>query len=146
MSVRLDRRRLPVATAFRELEGPGLGGVALFAGRVRPDRLGSGRVRALEYEVDRPVALARLRAIESDVRRRYGAARTVLWHRVGVVRVGEVAVLTGAACGHRAAAFAAARLLLEEVKRTVPIWKSVPGRPARRPPRRPRRRAGPAAG
>lgn len=142
MSVRLERRRLSAAAAFQELEGPGLGGVVLFAGRVRPDRLRSGRVRALDYEVDRPVALRELRAIERRVRRRYGAVRTVLWHRVGRVRVGEVAVLTGAACGHRAASFAAARRLIEEVKRTVPLWKSVLGRPGRRPRRPPRRKSG----
>ncbi len=140
--MKLLARALSAAAAFRELEGPGLGGVVLFAGRVRPDRSGSGRVRALDYEVDRPVAIARLAAIEREVRRQFGAERTVLWHRVGRVRVGEVAVLTGAACGHRAEAFAAARQLLEQVKETVPIWKSERAPPARRPRPRPRRPAG----
>ena len=47
--------------------------------------------------------------------RRFGAGRTVAWHRVGRVRVGEAAVVVGAACGHRAEAFAAARFLIDEL-------------------------------
>lgn len=139
MTVRLAAERLSLARAHAELSGPGLGGIVVFAGRVRPDRIARGRVRALDYEVDPKVALVRLRTIEREARRRFGAARTVLWHRRGRVPVGEVAVVVGAACAHRDPAFRAVRYLLEEVKHSVPIWKEVPARPARRrrpPPRR----------
>jgi len=122
---------------MRHLEGPGLGGLVLFAGRVRPDRTGNGRVRALDYEVHRAVALTALADLERTARRRFGAKRVVVWHRVGRVPVGEVSVLVGAATGHRAPAFAAARYLIERLKEEVPIWKAVPERPARRPRPRP---------
>jgi molybdopterin synthase catalytic subunit len=128
--------------AMHALEGPGLGGVVLFAGRVRPDPVEGGRVEALDYEAHAAPARAQLRALERTARRRFGARRVVLWHRVGRVRVGEVSVLVGAACGHRAAAFEATRFLIEELKRSVPIWKTVRARRGRRPPRRPRPRAG----
>ena len=142
MSVRLSSSRLSAPAAWRELEGAGLGGIVVFAGRVRPDRVQGARVTALDYEVDRTVALAQLAALERAVQRRFGAGRTVLWHRVGRVRVGEIAVLVGAACGHRDPAFRAARELIERVKDSVPIWKAVRGRPVRRPRRRPSPRAG----
>ncbi len=138
MSVRLSSSPLSVARAHRELERPGLGGLVLFSGRVRPDRTGEGRVRALDYEVDRPVALRELAALERQARARFGARATVLWHRTGLVKVGEIAVIVGAACPHRTEAFAAARYLIEEVKRAVPIWKEVRVRPVRRPRPRPR--------
>ena len=87
-----------------------------------------------------PRVLARLRTLERSVRRRFGARRVVLWHRVGRLRVGEVSVIVGAAYAHRAEAFAAARYLIEELKAVVPIWKTERARPARRPrPRRSRR-------
>jgi len=134
--VRLTRRPLSVAAAVRALATPGLGGVALFAGRVRPDARPPGRVVAIDYEADLPLARRRLSEIERTARARYGAGRVVLWHRLGRVRIGEIAVVTGAACRHRANAFAAARFLIEELKRSVPIWKTERARPAR--PRRPR--------
>jgi len=138
VSVRLTSRPLSAASAMRALEGPGLGGVVLFAGRVRPDRTAGGRVRALDYEAHRPLALAALGDLERTARRRFGAERVVLWHRLGRVPVGETSVLVGAATGHRAAAFRAARYLIEALKKEVPIWKAAPERPARRrrpPPR-----------
>ena len=137
MSVRLSARPLALTAALRELEAPHLGGVAVFVGRVRPDATRAGAVVALDYEADRPLALRALARLESEARRRFGAERTVAWHRVGRVRVGEAAVIVGAACGHRAEAFAATRYLIEELKRTVPVWKEQRARPARRPRRRP---------
>lgn len=146
MGVRLQARALSVAAAYRALEGTGLGGIVLFVGRVRPDRHGSTEVAALLYEAHRPVALSRLEAIERTARARFGAHQTVLWHRTGRVAVNEIAVITGAACGHRAQAFRAARYLIEEVKRSVPIWKELRERPARRRRPPPGRRAGRSAG
>jgi molybdopterin synthase catalytic subunit len=139
MSVRLSPRPLSLAAAFRELEDPTLGGVVLFAGRVRADPTPQGPVLALVYEAHTAPALAALRALEVEARRRFGAGRTVAWHRVGRVPVGEVAVIVGAACGHRSEAFAATRFLIDRLKRTVPVWKEERARSGR-PPRRPRRR------
>jgi molybdopterin synthase catalytic subunit len=137
MTERLTPRRLSLAAAARELEGPGLGGVVLFAGRVRPDRSGGSRVLALDYEVHREPALRALRRLDGEARARFGAQRTVLWHRTGRVPVGEIAVIVGAAAGHRAPAFAAARFLIDRLKATVPIWKTERAPAVRR--RRPRR-------
>ncbi len=140
MSVRLVRASLSLGAAERILARKGGGGLVVFAGRVRPDRRGRVATAALEYEVDRGPALERLRAIETTARRRFGAREVILWHRVGRVAAGEVAVITGAACAHRAEAFAAARYLIDELKATVPIWKEERGRSSRRP-RRPRSRS-----
>ena len=138
-SLRLASRALSWASAARELSGPDLGGVALFAGRVRAERGPAGQVVALDYEVHRAPALRVMREIDREARRRFGVERTVLWHRVGRVRAGEIAVIVGAAAGHRAPAFAAARFLIDELKKTVPIWKTE--RAGRRSKRGRRRRA-----
>ena len=44
-------------------------------------------------------------------------------HQVGVLPVGEVAVVVVAVASHRAEAFAACSELIERLKRGVPIWK-----------------------
>ncbi|HTP54201.1 MAG TPA: molybdenum cofactor biosynthesis protein MoaE [Thermoplasmata archaeon] len=146
MEVQLTTRPLSLAAAARALEAPGLGGVVLFAGRVRADRTARGAVEAIDYESDRALALRRLAAIAATARRRFGAERVVLWHRTGRVPADETSVIAGAACGHRAEAFAAARYLIEELKRSVPLWKTERVRSGRRPPRRRARRAGRSAG
>ena len=140
--VRLTDRPLSVAAAWRALEADATGGVVLFAGRVRPDTGAEGRVEAILYESHREPALVVLRAIARTAERRFGATALVLWHRTGRVRVGEVSVIVGAACGHRAEAFRAARFLIDRLKVTVPIWKTERARPVHRP----RRRRGPRAG
>jgi molybdopterin synthase catalytic subunit len=146
MSVRLVRRPLSVAAALPELTQGTLGGVAIFAGRVRPDRTPRGIVRALHFEADEALAERELARLARTARRRYGARHTVVWHRLGTVRVGEIAVIVGAACGHRAEAFAATRFLIEELKTTVPIWKTDRVPRARRPRPRPSPRRGRSAG
>jgi molybdopterin synthase catalytic subunit len=146
MVVRLTRRPLSVAAVERHLGTAESGGVVVFAGRVRPDRRGGRRVLALDYEVDLVPALARLHGIEREAGRRFGARSVVLWHRLGRVPVGEIAVVVAATCRHRAEAFDAARYLIDELKATVPIWKLERERPARRPRRRRGRPAGRSAG
>jgi len=146
LSVRLTRGRLSVPAAMRELAGDKLGGVVVFAGRVRPDRRGRGRVVALEYEAHRALALAALSRLDRRARRRFGAERVVLWHRLGRVPVGEASVIVGVATGHRAPAFAASRFLIEQLKATVPIWKLERAPPARPRRSRPGGRAGRSTG
>ena len=136
MGVRLTGRPLSVTAAMHELSGPELGGIVVFAGRVRPDRVPAGRVVALEYEAHAPLALRELRSLEREARRRFGPGRYLLWHRLGRLRVGTISVIVGAAVGHRAEAFDAARFLIEQLKHRVPIWKTERARRGRR--RRPR--------
>ncbi len=49
--------------------------------------------------------------------------RIALLHRVGVLAVGESAVVVVASAPHREEAFAAARFCIDTLKRSVPIWK-----------------------
>jgi len=142
VSVRLTRSPLSVAAAVRFLSGDELGGVVVFVGRVRPDRTAHGHVAALEYEAHRRLALIALAKLEREARRRFGAGSVVLWHRLGPIPVGEASVVVGVATGHRAPAFAAARYLIERLKREVPIWKLDRARPVRPPRSRRRGRAG----
>ena len=44
-------------------------------------------------------------------------------HRMGRVKIEEVAVAVAVSSAHRAEAFAAARYLIDELKERAPIWK-----------------------
>ena len=137
MSARLTGRRLSIGSAMRELEGPALGGVVLFAGRVRPDRGPRGRVTALDYEAHGPLALRELNNLEREARQRFGPGRYHQWHPTRRLPLGTTTDNDGAAVGHRAEAFEAARFLIDQLKARVPIWKTDRARPGRRRRRRP---------
>jgi molybdopterin synthase catalytic subunit len=96
------------------------GAVVMFCGVVR-DHDGGRAVQALDYRAH-PDAERFLQEIveriEAETGRRVAAA-----HRVGDLRIGDIALFAAASAGHRAEAFDACELLVEEIKRGVPIWK-----------------------
>ncbi len=100
---------------------PAAGGVVSFTGLVRATD-GGREVTALEYSAH-PSALAAMEAVVATVVADCGLVRAAALHRVGLLEVGEVAVVVAASAGHRDAAFAGARRLIDDLKAQVPIWK-----------------------
>ena len=118
----LVRTPIDVTTLLAAAAHPRCGAVNLFLGTTR-DHHGGRRVLRLEYEAYERMALAALASLEAATRERFGLEHCAIVHRLGEVPVTEasVAVLTTAA--HRGAAFDAARWAMDELKRSVPIWK-----------------------
>ncbi len=100
---------------------PSCGGVALFVGVVRDHDHGDG-VRALDYEAH-PDALEAMARTCRTVAERTDAVRVAAVHRVGALRVGDLAVVVAAAAPHRGQAFDACRDLIDTLKTETPIWK-----------------------
>jgi molybdopterin synthase catalytic subunit len=97
------------------------GGTALFVGTVRDNDEGQA-VSSLEYEAH-PDAEQAMNLVAAEVASRHDAVAVAAVHRVGLLAVGDLAVVVAVACGHRAEAFVAARELIDEIKARVPIWK-----------------------
>lgn len=121
-TVLLTQAALDPADLESALADPGCGAVASFVGRVRKEHLGR-EVLHLDYEAFEPVALKELNALASEARRRWDLGPLVLAHRLGHLRIGDVAVVVAVASGHRGEAFDACRFLIEGIKATVPVWK-----------------------
>jgi molybdopterin synthase catalytic subunit len=75
----------------------------------------------LEYEAH-PDAERMLREVCERVASSSGLV-VAAEHRVGSLRVGDVALVAAVAAPHRADAFAACARLVDELKASVPIWK-----------------------
>jgi molybdopterin synthase catalytic subunit len=116
---------LSLDEVVRAVAHGGAGGIATFTGMVRGHSHGK-RVVRLEYEAYAPMAEATLREIAEALEATHGA-RVAILHRVGVLSVGEVAVVIAASAPHRAESFAACREAIERLKRDVPIWKKEVG-------------------
>ena len=118
----LVRARIDVAPLLAAAARPECGAVNLFLGTTR-DHHGGRRVLRLEYEAYERMALAALATLERAACERFALAHCVVVHRLGEVPVGEASVAVVMSSPHRAAAFDGARWLMDELKRTVPIWK-----------------------
>jgi molybdopterin synthase catalytic subunit len=103
------------------VDDTGAGGVVAFTGLVR-DHDGGRDVTELEY-VAHPDAEEALRKVIDAVAADLPVRALAAVHRVGVLKVGDVAVVVAAAAAHRGEAFEAARRLIDDLKETVPIWK-----------------------
>jgi molybdopterin synthase catalytic subunit len=112
---------LSVDEVFAAVSDAGSGGIALFVGTVR-DLDGGRGVTGLGYSAH-PGALAELRAVAEEVAAAHPVRALAAVHRVGDLAVGDLAVVVGVSCPHRGDAFAAARMLIDELKGRVPIWK-----------------------
>jgi molybdopterin synthase catalytic subunit len=102
---------------------PAAGGVVLFAGTVRDNDSARG-VAALSYSAH-PTAEAELHRVVEEIAGKFGddVIGVAAVHRTGDLRIGDLAVVVGVSCGHRAEAFAACHALIDELKESVPIWK-----------------------
>lgn len=115
---------LPVDGAYQWAVQPDCGAVVLFSGTARDHSAGRADVSVLEYEAYEEQVEPRLLALDVATRKRWPELRRLgLLHRVGVVPVGETAVIVVASSPHRDVAFEAAQFGIDELKATVPIWK-----------------------
>ena len=105
-----------------EVKGPDRGGVVTFTGCVR-DHTGEHQVERLEYEAYRSMALKVMGAILEETETKFETVRLAIHHRLGVLAIGEAAVVIAAASPHRAAAFAACAYAIDRLKEDVPIFK-----------------------
>ena len=98
------------------------GGEVLFIGTVRDNDSDKG-VTALSYSAH-PSAEAELRKVAESIAAKYPEAVGVAAvHRIGDLKIGDLAVVVGVSCAHRAEAFHACHALIDELKATVPVWK-----------------------
>lgn len=118
----LTRAAIDVAPLLAAAARADCGAVNLFLGTTR-DHHDGRRVLRLEYEAYDRMALTALAALERDACERFALSHCVVVHRLGAVPVTEASVAVVVASPHRAAAFDAARWVMDELKRSVPIWK-----------------------
>lgn len=105
-----------------EASRPDCGAVVVFLGTTRDHHQGR-RVVRLAYEGYEPMALAALETLERGAASRFEIATCRIVHRLGDVPLTEASVVVVTTAAHRAAAFDAARWAMDELKRSVPIWK-----------------------
>ena len=112
---------LSIDEVFAAVSDPAAGGVALFVGTVRVEDSGRA-VSTLEYEAH-PDVVEVMAAIAAEIAGRPEVIAVAAVHRVGLLAVGDLAVVVAASSAHRHDAMRAGGDLIDEVKVRAPIWK-----------------------
>ncbi len=97
---------------------PGTGAVVVFDGVVRDDG-----ITEMELEAYRDVAVAEMEKIAQDATRLHHLLHVDIIHRIGRLAVGENILVIIVSAGHRPEAYAGSRYIIEEIKKSVPVWK-----------------------
>lgn len=93
-----------------------------FVGSVRPMNHQKA-VAHLFYEAHEKLAEKIVSQLIDEARDQFGITDVSVWHRLGLVNINDDAVFLRVNSAHRREAFLAARFLMDELKRVVPIWK-----------------------
>jgi molybdopterin synthase catalytic subunit len=119
---RVTNDPIDLAELVRYVGDPEAGAIVPFIGTTRNNNEGR-KVIALDYEAYPEMAEKELARIGADAAKLWPICRMAIVHRLGPVRIGEASVIIVVSSAHRDAAFAASRFAIEEIKKTVPIWK-----------------------
>ncbi|WP_294344750.1 molybdenum cofactor biosynthesis protein MoaE [Prosthecochloris sp.] len=99
-----------------------VGAELIFNGQVR-DSEKDEKIGALVYEQYEGMAQKELERIGSEAVERFGVIDLHCVHRIGTIPVGEAAIVVLIRSVHRHEAFDAMSWFMDELKKTVPIWK-----------------------
>ena len=98
------------------------GAVVGFSGVVR-NHDGGRTVARLEYSAH-PTARQTLVEVVAEIAEHCEGVRAIaVSHRIGVLEVGDAALVAAVAADHRKAAFDTCALLVDTVKARLPVWK-----------------------
>ncbi len=86
----------------------GSGALITFSGTVRDNARGK-TVTALDYEAYPPAAEKMLEQIGEEILDQWGIRTVAIFHRYGLLQIGEISVVIAVSAPHREAAFEACR-------------------------------------
>ncbi|MCU0860203.1 MAG: molybdenum cofactor biosynthesis protein MoaE [Thermoplasmata archaeon] len=120
--VRITDKPISVDEVLESVRSHEVGGTVCFIGTVRSSTEGFG-VERMEVESSLELALADLERICREAAERFPVAGISVAHRTGALKVGDVIVAIAVSGAHRGEAFEACRFIIDELKKTTPIWK-----------------------
>jgi len=121
-SVEISSTLLSIDEITKWVAVPEAGGIDLFIGAVR-NHAHKKKVTHLEFEAYEPMAIKEMQKVVDHALQTWDCRKVAIWHRVGHLNIGDIAVLVAVSADHRAATFKACEYCIDTLKLTVPIWK-----------------------
>lgn len=124
MSVIIDHKDFDHAQqySYLTLGNTDDGAVVTFTGLVREFSSGDN-VKALELEHYPGMTQNLLSDIIAQAKKRWQLGRVRIYHRIGIMPIGEQIVFVGVTSKHRIEAFCAAEFIMDYLKNQATFWK-----------------------
>lgn len=122
--IKLQKEPIDVGYYYNMLKDAKYGGIDLFVGTIREWTKVEGEnehTDFIEYTAYEEMAIKELEKLAAPVEAR--GDKVVIVHRLGKLELTDEAVFIGVASAHREAAFIGCQSIIDNLKKTVPIWK-----------------------
>jgi molybdopterin synthase catalytic subunit len=120
--IEITAKPIDVPKIIKAAESNEAGALNVFIGTVRAKTAGKKVIR-LDYEAYEPMAKKEIQKIVESANKKWAIQNWAVSHRVGVLAIGEVAVVVAISTSHRKESFEACQFIIDSLKQTVPIWK-----------------------
>lgn len=104
------------------VSSPSAGAISLFIGTTR-DNFQDKKVLRLEYDAYIPMAKSEMTKICEQIRVKWNVVRIAMFHRIGLVPIGEASIIIAVSSVHRKESLEAVEFGIDTLKDKVPIWK-----------------------
>ncbi len=118
MVIRVQKEDVDIGPLIEAAKSPGSGCLVVFDGIVRDDD-----ITEMELEAYEQVAIDEMEKIAKEATEKYRLLHVDIIHRIGRLRIGENIVVIVVSASHRHAAYDGSRYIIDELKKSVPIWK-----------------------
>ena len=122
VQVKVTSKQVSVERVLGWVSSGSAGGTVSFIGTVRNKSDGM-KVTRMELEAATDLAEADLKRIAKESVKRFDLVKVAVHHRLGRLKVGDVIVVIAVSAPHRVDAFNACTFIIDELKKTTPIWK-----------------------
>jgi len=118
----LSTKPIQVDQVINSVESAESGAINIFVGTVR-NQTKEKKVVRLEFEAYEKMALNEMNRICDAAIKQWPIIKISIVHAVGILKVGDIPVIIAVSTPHRKASFEACEFVIDELKKTVPIWK-----------------------
>ena len=120
--IKLSKEKISIKNVIAQVENPEAGAIDVFIGTVRNQTKGKEVIR-LEFEAYENMAIKELEIIAEQAEKKWPIIKLAIVHAIGTLEIGDIPVVIAVSTPHRKAAFEACQFIIDELKKTVPIWK-----------------------
>ena len=120
--IKLSTEPIQIDQVIKSVESAESGAINIFVGTVRNQSKDKKVVR-LEFEAYEKMALSEMKKISDAAVKQWPINKISIIHAIGVLEIGDIPVVIAVSTPHRKASFEACKFVIDELKKTVPIWK-----------------------
>ena len=120
--IQLSQNKIDINKVIQEVASDQAGAIDVFIGTVR-NQTKNKKVMRLEFEAYESMAIKELQRIQDRAFEKWPILKIAIVHAIGVLEIGAVPVVIAVSTPHRKDAFEACHFVIDELKKTVPIWK-----------------------